>query len=168
MMVVGELSRGTNRGRRSQLVAVAVMLVVASAAGIVLANWMIFFLAGLAVTGVIVLLLCRLDLAVALLAADFFFNAYLNHGLGIVTIDKVIGALAVVAWLLEWAVNRRPVVISRQFWVICAFLAWTAVSIVGASYEKAALVTGLRYLTFAVLYFLVMQVVRGEIGRAHV
>lgn len=138
------------------------MLVIASAAGIAVANWLVLVLAGLAAIALAVLLLSRLDLAVALLAADFFFNAYLNHGAGLVTIDKAIGALAVAAWLLEWAVNGRPVVATRQLWILAIFLAWTAVSVAGAGNEKAALVTSLRYLIFATLYFLVIQTVRDD------
>jgi O-antigen ligase len=128
----------------------------------------VLVLAGLAAIAVFTLLLCRLDLVVALLAAEFFFNAYLNHGAGIITIDKGLGALAVMAWVLEWIVNRRPVLGNRQMWFIGAFLAWTAVSVAGASNDKAALVTSLRYLTFAILYFLVIQTVRGDRRRAEV
>ena len=168
MMAAGELSRVTSRGSRSRVLAGAVMLAAASAVGVVLANWLVLVLAGLAAIAVIVVLLCRLDLVVALLAADFFFNAYLNHGAGIITIDKVIGALAVAAWLLDWVLNRRPILVNRQLWVLGAFLAWTAISIAGAISEKAALVTSLRYLIFITLYFLVIQMVRGERRRADV
>jgi len=161
--------RATSPGeRRSQLFAGAGILAACSAVGVALVSWPVLVLAGLAAIGVLTLLLCRLDLAVALLAADFFFNAYLNHGAGIITIDKAIGALAVMAWVLEWAVNRRPVLWNRQLWVIGAFLLWTAVSVAGASSDKAALVTSLRYLTFAILYFLVIQMVRGDWHRATV
>jgi hypothetical protein len=142
------------------------MLAVASAIGVAVANWLVLVLAGLAAVAAFVLLLCRLDLVVGLLAADFFFNAYLNHGAGIVTIDKVIGALAVAAWLLDWVVNRRPIIANRQLLVLGAFLAWTAVSIAGAVSLRAALVTSLRYLIFITLYFLVIQMVRGERRRA--
>jgi O-antigen ligase len=142
------------------------MLAVASAVGVAVANWLVLVFAGLAAVAALVLLLCRLDLVVGLLAADFFFNAYLNHGAGIVTIDKVIGALAVAAWLLDWVVNRRSIIANRQLLVLGAFLAWTAVSIAGAVSLKAALVTSLRYLIFITLYFLVIQMVRGERHRA--
>ncbi len=168
MIAAGGLSRVTSRGRRPQVLAGAVILAAASAAGAAAANWMVLVFAGIAATAVIILLLCRLDLVVALLGADFFFNAYLNHGAGIITIDKTIGALAVMAWVLEWTVNRRPILGSRQLWVLAAFLAWTVVSIAGASNEKAALVTSLRYLTFVTLYFLVIQVVRGDRRQADV
>ena len=141
------------RGRRARLFPVTLMLLGAAVAGIVVANWALFFFAGLAAVVVLVFLLCRLDLMVAVLSADFFFNAYINRGAGILTIDKCIGALAVAAWLLDWVVNRRPIIGSRQLWLIGAFLLWTAVALAGAINQKAALVTSLRYLTFAMLSF---------------
>jgi O-antigen ligase len=65
-------------------------------------------------------------------------------------------------------VNRRPVLATRQLWLIGAFLLWTCVSITVAQNDKAALVTSLRYLIFATLYFLVLQTVRGDRRRANV
>jgi O-antigen ligase len=144
------------------------MLAVAWCAAIVAVNWALLALAGLAAVIVLGLVLFRLELAVAVLAAGFFFNAYLAHGPGIVTIDKILGALAVMAWGLEWAVNRRPVLGNRQLWLIGAFLLWTGVSIVVAENDRAALVTSLRYVTFATLYFLVIQTVRGDRRQADV
>ena len=144
MRAAGEFSRVSSQGTRSRVLAGAVVLAVASAAGVAVASSFLLALAGLAAVAILVLLLCRLDLVVALLAADFFFNSYLSHGAGIITIDKVIGALAVAAWLLDWVVNRRTIFGNRQLLVIGAFLAWTAVSMVGASSEKGALITSLR------------------------
>jgi O-antigen ligase len=166
MMVTDGLPRVTSQGQRSPILAGALMLAVASAVGVAIANWLVLVLVGLAAIAVLVVLLCRLDLVVALLAAGFFFNAYLNHGAGILTVDKGIGGLALGAWLLEWAVNRRPILGNRQFWLLGAFGVWTAVSIAGAGDDKAALVTSLRYLTFATLYFLVIQTVREDRHRA--
>jgi putative inorganic carbon (HCO3(-)) transporter len=167
-LAAGEFSRVTSQGRRPQILAGIVMLAVASAAGVAIANSFLLALAGLAAIAILVLLLCRLDLVVALLAADFFFNAYLNHGAGIITIDKIIGALAVAAWLLDWVVNRRSIIGNRQLLILAAFLGWTAISIVGAASDQAALTASLRYLIFITLYFLVIQMVRGERRRADV
>ena len=167
-LAAGEFSRVTSQGRRPRILAGIVMLAVASAAGVAIANSFLLALAGLAAIAVLVLLLCRLDLVVALLAADFFFNAYLNHGAGIITIDKIIGALAVAAWLLDWVVNRRSIIGNRQLLILAAFLGWTAISIVGAASDQAALTASLRYLIFITLYFLVIQMVRGERRRADV
>lgn len=168
MMAAGEFSRVSSRGTRSRVLAGTVVLAVASATGVAVANSFLLALAGLAAVAVLVLLLCRLDLVVGLLAADFFFNAYVNHGAGIITIDKVIGALAVAAWILDWVVNRRSIIANRQLLVLGAFLAWTAISIAGAVSLRAALVTSLRYLIFTTLYFLVIQMVRGERRRADI
>ena len=99
---------------------------------------------------------------VAVLAAGFYFNAYLSHGAGLVTVDKVIGAVAVMAWGLQWAVNRWRVLWTRQLWVLAGFLLWTAVSIGVAVSEKTALQTSLRYLIFATLFFLVVQTGQGR------
>jgi len=159
----GAVSRGR---RRQQLFTGVVLLTAASGVGLVAVNWAVFALAGLAAVVVLTILLCRLDLVVALLAADFSFNAYLNHGSGIITIDKLIGALAVIAWVLDCVLNRRPVLGTRQMWLIGAFLLWTGLSIAVAVSDKPALVTSLRYVTFATLYFLVVQTVRGDRRRA--
>jgi hypothetical protein len=142
------------------------VLALALGAAALIGNGAVFAVAGLAVIVVLGILLCRLDLAVAVLAAGFFFTAYTNRGAGILTIDKGLGALAVAAWGLEWAVNRRPVLGSRQLWLIGAFAVWTGVSITVAVSERAALIAALRYLTFGALYFLVLQVVRGDRRRA--
>jgi putative inorganic carbon (HCO3(-)) transporter len=154
--------------RRPVLVAATVLVVLALAAAAFVGHWVLVTVAGFAAILVLGLIVQRLDLAVAVLAAEFFFNAYLAHGIGIITIDKVLGALALAAWGLEWALNRRPVLVTRQLWLIVAFLLWTGLSVGVAVSDKAALVTSLRYLTFAVLYFLVLQTVRGDRRRADV
>jgi O-antigen ligase len=81
---------------------------------------------------------------------------------------KVIGAVAVMAWGLQWAVNRQRVIWTRQLWLLAGFLLWTAVSIGVAVSEKTALQTSLRYLIFALLFFLVIQTVRGDRRQADV
>lgn len=151
-------------GQSAPLLALAVGLIAVIAAATAA-------IPGLALVGVLLgagLLLLWLDLAVAVLAATFFFTAYLNHGLGLLTIDKGVGILAVLAWGLSWAVNRRPILHTPQLWVICAFLLWTGVSISMAQNDRPALVTSLRYVIFGALYFLVLQAVRGERGRAEI
>jgi O-antigen ligase len=144
--------------------AVMALVALGAAIGTVDRTWLV--LAGLALVVVLGLVLFRVDLAVAVLAATFFFNAYVNHGAGILTIDKGIGLLALMAWVLDWTVNRRQVLGTRQLWLLGAFLLWTGLSIGVAVNDKAALVTSLRYLTFAILFFLVVQTVRGDQRRA--
>jgi len=153
-------------GGRGTLAAGAVLLAAAVGLAVVVGHWPLPALAALAAAGALGLLLFRLDLVVAVLAAGFFFNAYLAHGIGIVTVDKCIGALAVMAWGLEWAVGRRPVITTRQLWLAAAFLLWTGISVSVAINGQAALATTLRYVIFATLYFLVIQAVRGERRRA--
>jgi len=155
-----------SRNPRSLTAGAAALLVTAAIAAVVVGHWPVPAVAGLAAVGLLAVLLCRLDLMVALLAAGFYFNNYLARGAGLITIDKVIGGLAVSAWVLDWAINRRPITKTRQLWLLVGFLLWTMVSITVAVADKAALVTSLRYLIFVTLYFLVLQTVRGERGRA--
>ena len=161
-------------GGRRPLLAGAALLTVAAALAVAvgatdaIGRWPLPALAGLAAAGVLGLLLFRLNVVVPVLAAGFYFNAYLNHGAGLITVSKVIGAIAVMAWGLQWAVNRRRVIWTRQLWLLAGFLLWTAVSIGVAVSEQAALMTSLRYLIFAVLFFLVIQTVRGDRRQAAV
>jgi len=152
--------------RRSILATGAVMVVLALAAAVIVGRWTLLSVAAILAIAVLGLILSRLDIAVAVLAADFFFNAYLAHSGHVLSVDKGIGAIAVAAWGLDWAVRRRPILTTPQLWLIIAFLLWTAVSLCFALSQKAALVTSLRYLTFATLFFLVLQAVRGDRRKA--
>jgi putative inorganic carbon (hco3(-)) transporter len=166
-MTAREVWPGTTPKRRPLLLlSGVVMVLVALGAALGTVDRTGLVLAGLALVVVLSLILARLDIAVAVLAATFFFNAYVNRGAGILTIDKGIGLLALVAWVLDWTVNRRQVLGTRQLWLLGAFLLWTVLSISTAVNDKAALVTSLRYLTFAILFFLVIQTVRGDRRRA--
>jgi O-Antigen ligase len=156
------------RRYRSTLLVSAIILAAALGAALLIGSQPFLVAAGLVVLAVLGLFLRRPDLAVAALAAGFFFNDYLAHGAGIITIDKGIGVLAVAAWGLDWVVNRRPILTSRGLWLLIGFLLWTGVSIVMAQSDKAALATSLRYVIFATLYFLVLQTVRGDRRRADV
>ena len=164
------LAQASGERRRSLVLLAGPAVLAAVALGVVflVVRWPVFAAAGCAAVIVVGLILRRLDLAVAVLTIGFFFNAYLAHGIGILTIDKVIGGLAVAAWALDWVLNRRPIATSRGFWVICSFLVWGAVSLGVARNDSAALVTSLRYVTFAALYFLVLQAVGGDRRRADV
>lgn len=154
--------------RRPGLAAGAVLVALALVASIIAGRWTLPTVAAIAAIAVFGPILRRLDIAVAILAADFFFNAYLAHGAGIITVDKGIGVIAVAAWGLDWALKRRPILTTPQLWLIIAFLLWTAVSLCFAVSMKIALVIYLRYVIFATLYFLVLQTVRGDRHRADV
>jgi O-antigen ligase len=167
MTTVREYWQGTSPEKRPLLLfSGAVMSLVALGVAIGTVDRTGLVLAGLALVVVLGLVLFRVEVAVAVLAATFFFNAYVNHGVGIFTIDKGIGLLALLAWVLDWTVNRRQIFVTRQMGLIGAFLLWTGLSIGVAVNDKAALVTSLRYLTFAILFFLVIQTVRGDRRRA--
>jgi hypothetical protein len=169
MTAAGDLARAAAERvpRRPGLIR-AVTLAAVLAAAFLIGSQPLLVAAGIVALVILTIFLRRLDLAVAVLAAGFFFNNYLAHGAGIITIDKLIGAIAVAAWGLDWAVNRRPIVTSRGLWLLIGFLLWVGVSIVMARSDKAAFVTSLRYLTFATLYFLVLQTVKGDRRRADV
>jgi O-antigen/teichoic acid export membrane protein/O-antigen ligase len=160
------VARSANR--RPGFAAGAVLVALALVASIITGRWTLLTVAAIVAIAVLGLILSRPDIAVAILAADFFFNAYLAHGAGIITVDKGVGAIAVAAWGLDWAVKRRPILTTPQLWLIIAFLLWTAVSICFAVSLKAALVISLRYVMFATLFFLVLQTVRGDRRRADV
>jgi O-antigen ligase len=167
MTTVRDYWQGTSPEKRPLLLfSGAVMSLVALGVAIGTVDRTGLVLAGLALVVVLSLVLFRVEVAVAVLAATFFFNAYVNHGVGIFTIDKGIGLLALSAWVLDWTVNRRQIFVTRQMWLIGAFLLWTGLSIGVAVNDKPALVTSLRYLTFATLFFLVIQTVRGDRRRA--
>jgi putative inorganic carbon (HCO3(-)) transporter len=115
---------------------------------------------------VTILAAIRLPLAVALLAASFYFDSYLAVGPGLLTVGKLVGGLALGAWFLSWTVNRQPVVGDRLFWPLAALAAWLPVSLT-AAYDRADAVTvTIRYLTFFALVFLVVQTVNGSRDRA--
>jgi hypothetical protein len=169
MTAAGDLTRvAIEPGHRGSALVRVIILIFVLAAALVIGRQPLLVAAGIVALWIVGVFLRRLDLAVAVLAAGFFFNNYLANGAGIVTVDKVIGALAVAAWGLDWALNRRAVLTSRGLWVLIGFLIWVGVSIVMARSLQAAFVTSLRYLTFGTLYFLVLQAVRGDRRRADV
>ena len=169
MTAAGDLARAADPERRHRGSALVrgTILAAALAAAFLIGRQPLVVAAGIVALAIVGLFLRRLDLAVAVLAAGFF-NNYLANGAGIITADKVIGALAVAAWGLDWTVNRRPILTSRGLWLLIGFLVWVGVSIVMARSYQAAFVTSLRYLTFGTLYFLVLQTVRGDRRRADV
>ena len=102
-----------------------------------------------------------------MLAAGFYFDNYLARGAGLITFDKGIGALAVAAWVLEWA--GQPAAGTHG----PASCGCSAPFCCGPGFHRrsrsdmtATLVTSLRYLIFATLFFLVIQTVRGDRRRA--
>src|SRR5919198_686329 len=108
------------------------------------------------------LAVARLPLAVAVLTASFYFDAYLAVGAGIVTIGKLLGVVALLAWFLAWGVGRRRTVGEPLLWPLAGLAAWLPLSLSAAYDQGAGLTVALRYLTFFALVFLVVQTVDGD------
>jgi O-antigen ligase len=110
----------------------------------------------------VALAVARLPLAVAVLTASFYFDAYLAVGAGIVTIGKLLGVVALLAWFLAWGVGRRRTVGEPLLWPLAGLAAWLPLSLSAAYDQGAGLTVALRYLTFFTLVFLVVQTVDGD------
>ena len=146
----------------AQYAAAACLVVLAAAAVVVAGNRPLWAFAAALGCAVVALAAGRFQVAVALLVASFYFDAYLAVGAGIVTAGKLLGALALLAWFLSWAFAGRAVVSDRLFWPLAGLAAWLPLSL-SAAYDLAAGATAaLRYATFFVLVFLVVQAVAGE------
>ncbi len=109
----------------------------------------------------------HLLVAVAILTASFFFEAYLTGG-GFLTPAKGLGAIALCAWLLHWAVRREAIVTTRQMWPVAGLSAWLILSSAASRDLGAAVNTSARWAMFFLLFFLVVQAVDGDRHRAGV
>jgi putative inorganic carbon (HCO3(-)) transporter len=144
-------------------VAVAVVLGLAAAAALAVVYSPAWTLAGGLVLAAVALAAARLPLAVAILVASFYFDAYVTvAGVGIVTIGKLLGVLALGAWFLAWGLGRRRAVAERLLWPLAGLAVWLPLSLAVAYDQAAGLTVGLRYLTFFSLVFLVVQMVDGD------
>jgi len=114
----------------------------------------------------VTLMVSRLPFALAVLVASFFFENYLSSGVGLLTPAKVIGLVAISAWLVDWAVGRHRMVVTRELRWALGLLLWVVVAMSAARNEHVAVVTTLRYVSFVSLFFLVLQTVRGRIKDA--
>jgi hypothetical protein len=108
----------------------------------------------------------RLWLAVSLLVASSYFEGYLAVGLGVLTVSKLVGVLAMVAWFLAWSRGRQPITTVGLFWPVAGLAAWILLSLAMAYDQSAAVLFASRYLMFFVLVFLVVQTVNGQLSRA--
>jgi putative inorganic carbon (HCO3(-)) transporter len=150
------------RGAVDRGLAVAAVLMLAAAAALVVVHWPAWTLVGGLVLAAVALAAARLPLAVAILVASFYFDAYVSVGLGIITVGKLLGALALGAWFLSWGLARRRFVGSPLLWPLVGLTVWLPLSLAIAYDLPAGLTVGLRYLTFFALVFLVVQTVNGD------
>ena len=63
----------------------------------------------------LVIILRSPALAVCVLVASFYFTNYLNKGVGLLTPDKALGGLALLAWTIQWLTGRRRLVTVPSF-----------------------------------------------------
>jgi putative inorganic carbon (HCO3(-)) transporter len=103
---------------------------------------------------------------VLILVASSYFENYLDKGVGLLTPAKILGALALGVWGAAWLLRRCSVIWNRQMTVLVGFglailISWTA-----AIDSKAALQESIRYLSFFLLFFLIVQTIAGDMNRA--
>jgi hypothetical protein len=137
----------------------AVVLAISGAAAFAVSHWPLWAVAGVLIAILLLVAALKLQFAVAILVASFYFDTYLAVGAGVVTVGKLLGALALVAWFLRWIVARQPIVASPLLWPLAGLAAWIPLSVSTAYDQAAGLSVALRYLTFFVLVFLVVQTV---------
>src|SRR5262245_13613579 len=87
----------------------------------------------------------RLPVAVAVLVASFYIDAYLTRGGTVVTPIKLIGALAIGAWFLAWGVGRQKLVVDRLFWPLTGLGLWIVLSMATSYDVSSAAVVASRY-----------------------
>jgi hypothetical protein len=68
----------------------------------------LYAIGGVLAIGLAWLIAQRLWLAVSLLVASSYFEGYLAIGVGLLTVSKLVGALAMVACWLPWRWPPRP------------------------------------------------------------
>ncbi len=154
------------RADLARLGAAAVVLAVSVSAAYAVARRPIATVVVLLAVLTICLAALRLSVAVAVLVASFYVEAYLTEGGTILTPAKLIGVLAVGAWFLAWGVGRRKLVVDRLFWPLTGLGLWIVLS-TATSYDlSSAAVVASRYLMFFTLAFLVVQAVSGSLRRA--
>lgn len=143
-------------------IGVVAVLALSGAAAFAVSHRPLWALAGALAAVAMALAAAKLSFAVAVLVASFYFDSYLAVGEGVLTVGKLLGALAVAAWFLRWSVARRPVVGSPLLWPLAGLAAWIPLSVAAAYDQAAGLAAALRYLTFFALVFLVVQTIDGD------
>ena len=149
------------RSRRPQVQTAVGLVAAAVVTAYVVAAQPILSLRALAAVGLVVLVVVtRLPLGTALLAASFYFDDYLSVGEGFLTPGKLIGALAVGVFAVEWLRYRDPIRWSPQLTAVVGLSLSLLMSFaVARDQDRAVLITS-RYVMFFILFFLVLQTIR--------
>jgi len=146
--------------------AVVLLLVAAVMAAFAVSRQPLYAVGAMLAIALAWLIAQRLWLAVSLLVASSYFEGYLAVGLGFLTVSKLIGVLAMVAWFLAWSRGRQPIATVGLFWPVAGLAAWILLSSAMAYDQSAAVLFASRYLMFFVLVFLVIQTVDGQLSQA--
>ena len=93
-----------------------------------------------------------------LLVASFPWDDALGYPTREISVGKLLGAGLVVTYLLSRP-HRRWVPVPKVFWVLLAFLGVLAVSLLRSGRVADGAVQSMRYVLFAVFYFLVVQLI---------
>jgi O-antigen ligase len=107
----------------------------------------------------------HMAVATSVLVASFYFEGYLSEGYGLVTPVKLVGLVAVLAWGIAWATDRRPVRTAPHLWLVIGLALSIVLSLPVAQHQPQAILVAIRYAMFFVLFFLVLQ---GETRREKV
>jgi putative inorganic carbon (HCO3(-)) transporter len=116
----------------------------------------------LAAIAVLAAFVWRFELAITAVACSFYFQAYLGSTGSGSGATKVLGALAVGSWLVDWAVRRRPAIAVPQLLTLVALWLWLIPSSIGAEDRSAAVSDAARWVLYGVMFLLIAQnVMRG-------
>jgi putative inorganic carbon (hco3(-)) transporter len=145
--------------RRGAAMAAGGTLALAAAVGTVMgARFGLYAIA--AAVGVVLLL--NFELSILLLTASGFFGTAAANSGGPLGVVKLLGGLALGAWLIDWAVRRRRVVVLPDYLILGLLLLWMVPTSLLAQNRSDAIHTTARYAMFAGLFFLVVQYAHEE------
>jgi O-antigen ligase len=104
--------------------------------------------------------------ATCLVVSSFYFEGYLSTGIGLVTPAKVIGLLPLAALVLSWTARGQRLVRNVEMYCLAGLVAVILLSSTLAVDLNRAMVTSIRYVSFFLLYVVLVNVVDGSERRA--
>ena len=99
-------------GGPGRAIGAAVVLAFSGAAAFAVSHWPLWTVTGVLIAILLLLAASKLQFAVAILVASFYFDAYPPSAQASSRWASRFGALALVAWFLRWIVARQPIVAS--------------------------------------------------------
>ena len=139
--------------RAAFLVAAPVAIPVGYAA----AMWPVYTLAALAVVGLVLMTLLRVEFLLLVLTAALPWEGALGYPSEAVSVVKILGVLLFMAWLLRAMARSEPLRVSPALAWAGFFLFAVLLSTLFAPDPADSVFDALRYLLFAVFFFLVLQ-----------